>query len=368
MGSALSVSVVMPVYNSEAYVAGAAASVLRERTPGMELLLVDDGSADGSGAVCDRLAARDPRVRVIHEENGGMCHARNVGIREARGEYVAFADNDDEVLPGFVDDNLAVARRHGADVVRFGRRLERIDARGRVVRTSDAVPARECFLTGDELREDLPAAYEGSDAVWASLYRRDFLLGSGIGFPESFRSGMEDVWFNDRVIQLAGSVAYNPRCYYIWKRRSSHSTSMRPSDNRMRSIGRVLELEHSMMESFGTLESRPRWCSSRLFKQVRDQLTMWSYSEASDREAEMATFAGIRRLLEPYLGFMTSHSPGGVDGLMLRLLAAERYWLLGMVVRAGVAIRGLCRCGRVRSTGRKGTASISGRVESAEEV
>ena len=96
------ISIVVPVYNAEKELQRCVDSILGQSFSDWELLLIDDGSRDGSPALCDRLAQRDPRVRVCHKENGGVSSARNRGLREASGEYIMFADADDSCPPDMV--------------------------------------------------------------------------------------------------------------------------------------------------------------------------------------------------------------------------------------------------------------------------
>ena len=90
------ISVIMPVYNSEEYLKWAAESVLKQNLKEIELIMVDDGSKDKSGQICDTLKAKDDRVKVIHQKNQGISAARNNGMKAAQGEYIAFIDNDDD--------------------------------------------------------------------------------------------------------------------------------------------------------------------------------------------------------------------------------------------------------------------------------
>ena len=92
-------SIIIPVYNGEKYLNSCISSILQQSFTDFELLLVDDGSTDVSGEICDGYAAGDSRVRVFHVENGGPSRARNLGLREAMGQYVAFVDADDELYP-----------------------------------------------------------------------------------------------------------------------------------------------------------------------------------------------------------------------------------------------------------------------------
>lgn len=100
------VSVIIPIYRVEQYLRQCIESVLSQRYSDIEVILVDDGSPDGCGAICDEYAGRDPRVTVIHKENGGLSSARNAGIDIARGRYLAFVDSDDYVSDLFISDMM----------------------------------------------------------------------------------------------------------------------------------------------------------------------------------------------------------------------------------------------------------------------
>lgn len=114
------VSVVVPVYNVEKYVARCIESILSQSHEKMEVILVDDGSKDGSGRICDEYAKKDKRVRVIHKQNGGLSDARNVGLEEARGEYVSFVDSDDWMGHDMIRHLFDVAVKYQADIVECG--------------------------------------------------------------------------------------------------------------------------------------------------------------------------------------------------------------------------------------------------------
>ena len=113
----MKLSVVIPVYKVEPYLERCVNSVLRQTFRDMEIILVDDGSPDNSGALADQLATRDSRIRVIHQKNQGLSGARNTGLRAATGDYVIFFDSDDEWL---LDDGIELLLKHeGADLIIF---------------------------------------------------------------------------------------------------------------------------------------------------------------------------------------------------------------------------------------------------------
>ena len=111
------VSVIIPVFNTERYLRGCLDSVCAQSWRDLELILVDDGSTDGSGVICDEYAAHDARVRVLHQENSGVCAARNAGLQMAAGRYVCFVDSDDRLAENAVADLVSAALRSGASYI-----------------------------------------------------------------------------------------------------------------------------------------------------------------------------------------------------------------------------------------------------------
>ncbi|MGF0032200.1 glycosyltransferase family 2 protein [Bariatricus sp. SGI.154] len=109
-------SVIVPVYNAGDYLTPLIESVLNQSYNNIEIILVDDGAKDNSGKICDEFVKIDTRVHVIHKENGGQSSARNTGLLYARGEYIAFADNDDIIHPDMYQDLITVMENTGADV------------------------------------------------------------------------------------------------------------------------------------------------------------------------------------------------------------------------------------------------------------
>ena len=111
------ISVIVPVYNTEKYLDRCIQSVLAQTYTNWELLLIDDGSTDSSGTICDQYAAEDNRIRVFHKENGGVSSARNLGLDNAKGEWITFVDSDDWVEPSMLKELLAIALDNDADYV-----------------------------------------------------------------------------------------------------------------------------------------------------------------------------------------------------------------------------------------------------------
>jgi len=198
------VSIVMPVCNSGGFLPNTVESVLAQTFRDFELILVDDGSVDGSGELCDSFASHDRRVRVIHQPNGGVCRARNAGIVAATGKWLAFSDHDDIWEPDYL--MAAFAASGGAKIVKVNHGEYVRMGDGDVSCLSQGVSVADCtwdvqslFSTVDGYR-----LYQSlSSAVWDGLYDREAVLASGVLFDETLRHGGEDCRF---MAQLLGKV------------------------------------------------------------------------------------------------------------------------------------------------------------------
>ena len=200
------VSVVIPVYNVEAYLRECVDSALNQTMEDLEIILVDDGATDSSGAICDEYAEKDPRIRVIHQENGGLSAARNRGLDAATGEYVYFLDSDDYILPHALEKLRKLAEKEGADVVFF-------DAS---VFFTDCQPDPEVYRyersraygakNGRAMLLELLDTGEYRTAVPLMLLRRDYMLTNGL----RFRPGIlhEDELFTFYVCHADGIIAH----------------------------------------------------------------------------------------------------------------------------------------------------------------
>jgi glycosyltransferase involved in cell wall biosynthesis len=217
--------VVIPVYNVRDYVWACLQSVLAQTHRHLDVVVVDDGSTDGSGEIARRAAASDPRVRLVRTENQGLGQARNEGLAVARGEWVAFVDSDDWVAPRFVETLLAVATSFGTQIAQCG--LARVPVCGGVNADGEAV------ALGAPVCEDAEAAVrrlllgaEAAVVAWTKLYRRS-LFGGGFLFPKGRL--FEDCFLVPRLLHAAGRVATTTEVLYFYRRRTG-SIMERPID------------------------------------------------------------------------------------------------------------------------------------------
>lgn len=125
------VSIVIPVYNCEKYVEKCIESVSAQTYENLQIILIDDGSADASGAICDRCANNDSRITVIHQKNGGVSNARNCGIAVADGEYLTFVDSDDYIGANYIENLVACIETNNAQMVICG--MKKVSVKGDVI-------------------------------------------------------------------------------------------------------------------------------------------------------------------------------------------------------------------------------------------
>lgn len=215
------ISVIIPVYNVEAYLVQCLESVLAQTYQDLEILLIDDGSTDRSGSICDAYRAKDDRIRVFHTENHGLSAARNVGLEHASGAYVLFLDSDDWIDENAVQILSDHATRNEADVVSCAYRSEWRN-RSTVAETVE----KPVVLEGQQIMQaHIAESYLGS-YTWNKLYRKE--LFSRIRYPEG--RSFEDILTTHKLLASAGKVVCIPDALFHYRMRAntiSHTYSMK---------------------------------------------------------------------------------------------------------------------------------------------
>ena len=215
-----SVSIIVPVYRVERYLAQCLDSILSQPFQDYELILVDDGSPDGCPEIMRSYASRYPQIIQIHKENGGLSSARNTGLDVADGEYIAFGDSDDMVAPGFPEEPLQEARRTKADLVLFN--YQKFDG-GSVYAPYLQMKDETLELTGKRLewyfyRRWMP--YVHGQEAWCRLYRRDLIEKHGLRFAPNKRIFAEDTLFSAEYLMHVGRLRALRKPYILYRQRS----------------------------------------------------------------------------------------------------------------------------------------------------
>lgn len=210
------ISVIVPVYNAARYLTDCVQSVQTQTYSNWELILVDDGSTDGSAELCDKLAAGDRRIRVVHKENAGVSAARNDGIYRAKGEYIAFVDADDTVMPDYLETAVDLAQAEQADLTAL----------------SELCPGDVYWPDGHILRDEVIPLENEEQRLWyllnqyalceigfalhGKLFRTALLREHNLFFAEGIHLG-EDLLFQMTCIMEAKKIVSSSHvayCYY----------------------------------------------------------------------------------------------------------------------------------------------------------
>ena len=193
----MKISVIIPVYNAEPFLAACLDSVLGQTHRDLEILLINDGSTDSSGAICDRYAAMDSRIQVLHQENGGVSRARNRGLELASGELISFIDSDDTMEPDMYELLVRLMLEHDADISHCG--YKRFDKQGQLVREINGT-GNLMLHNGEEAIVYMLRGEYFSNGLWNKLFRSDVV--QGLQFHENLKNN-EDVLFNVRAFSRA---------------------------------------------------------------------------------------------------------------------------------------------------------------------
>lgn len=216
-------SIIIPVYKVEQYLDQCVRSVLDQSFRDLEILLVDDGSPDNCGTMCDLWAQQDPRIRVIHQENGGLSAARNTGIRHAQGEYLLFLDSDDwwetENVLGSLNEQLLLTP---VDVLSFNYRKS-FDGVAEPAYFDEALPSSETMETLEQMvRRDYWVTGACNKA-----FRRTLVVDNGLYFRQGITS--EDIDWTLRIALKAQTFAFRNLCVFVYRQHGasiSHSPTL----------------------------------------------------------------------------------------------------------------------------------------------
>ncbi len=217
------ISVIVPVYKAERYLEACVQSILNQTYQDFELILIDDGSPDRCGEICDRLANDDDRIIVVHKKNEGVSIARNTGISLARGAYLTFVDSDDSLDAGFLEAAVAGIQNSNADLYISGLFMETWQD-GEIVSTVQYQNSRTQVYSVKELLEQRDHDYPQICICgpWCKLYKKSLIDEYKIRFPEQISSG-EDTCFVLDVLEHCSTVFFSESCFYHYRRGNEES-------------------------------------------------------------------------------------------------------------------------------------------------
>ena len=231
------VSIIIPVYNAQKFLDRCVLSVLEQTLLEVEVILVDDGSPDGCGKICDAYAQRDNRVVVIHKENGGLSDARNAGIKEAKGEWLSFIDSDDFITPDYIDTLYSLCRKYNCkmSVADWQIYMEGHEPILSKIKTYDVL------LNKRQALEDMFNQIHFDVSACVKLYHRS--LFEGVRYPVGVL--FEDLQTTFRLMLKCDNVAYTNKRIYFYMFRSDSIEGSSFSREKMNSAISVFNIMKS---------------------------------------------------------------------------------------------------------------------------
>jgi glycosyltransferase involved in cell wall biosynthesis len=242
------ISVIVPVYNAEEYLPACLDSILKQDLREIEIIVIDDGSTDGSGKIADRYAKGDSRIQVIHQENAHLSASRNAGMQLATGEYIAFIDSDDWIETDMFSSMYKVAKREESDVVICSVTVEYTkDNRIYFEKVNQEYTERD-QKNFYSLFVELSKLHLFNYA-WNKIYRAQILRDQKLNFE--VEAPFEDIAFNLQVLQSIGTISVLPNTYYHYMRRDVATiiSSYRPKF--LEAHKRKEEIFQSFFKQFG---------------------------------------------------------------------------------------------------------------------
>ena len=280
------VSVVVPVYKVEPYIERCIESIIHQTYSSLEILLVDDGSPDKSGFICDQFAKRDHRIKVFHKSHGGLSDTRNYALDRLTGDYVAFVDSDDWIEPDMYEVLVKNAMEHNADVCVCGHYVDYAEVE------ENAIVAKKLrILNGkDALREIL--AVGSNEYMWNKLWRAS--LFDNIRLPYSPLCESSIAW---KLFLKADAVLLVPGCYYHYMQTANsiiHTVAVASmADRWIVEKERFDELVAHDPELFSIYLPKLTWAIARAWR--------WCYSSPSEERAKYKdVYADMNRFVRAH--------------------------------------------------------------------
>ena len=311
------VSIIVPVYNVEKYLRPCLDSILAQTYKNLEIILVDDGSPDHSGAICDEFAARDPRVRVIHKTNGGLSDARNAGLDIATGDYIGFVDSDDWIAEDMFEYLLRNILVHSADIAECG--YYNVFPASTISNNTDNVIV---YNTHDALTALLQLKI--GNYAWNKLYKHS--LFNDIRYPKGLL--YEDVRTTYRLFAQCSTVVSLPEPKYYYRENTSGIVQNPTIGNKISCVESRMSRYRILNDSFPELRSQLlREIFIRYCMELRDVICL---QPAEEFEAQKDSLAVVTDFLREYSGDILQYAkPGFLERLELKHMCAgtRKDWL-----------------------------------------
>ncbi|MEE0957802.1 MAG: glycosyltransferase [Ruminococcus sp.] len=293
-------SVVMPVYNTSEYLEQSIESVLNQTYTDYELLLIDDGSTDDSGSICDRYAEKDSRIVVIHKKNGGLGSVRNVGIETARGKYITFPDSDDHLHPEAYRKSIDVLENQSPDLVLFGFYNEFMNRDAESAIDNVVLPDSLTLDTAEQCRKYYAKYVFGGlmNQTWNKIYRKSIL--DEYHIRNQLLKRAQDAFFTGEYFRHVNSMITIPEPLYYYRTFGKQNFwNKYPKDAYLIDV-KYNAFIKDMLEEFGEYDGESRTLADRWFYNsvLRDASYFRNPNWALDRREKIEYVTTV--ITDPY--------------------------------------------------------------------
>ena len=311
MRKMVKVSVIVPVFNVENFIGKTLISICNQTFSNLEIIVIDDGSKDQSGEICDQYAKKDSRIRVFHQQNQGITKTRNTGIQLASGDYLCFVDSDDWISENFIAVLVAASDRNKADIAFTNHSI---------------VNHNQCFYRDDYHQSVYTEPAEKNEllcqiffpAVHGKIYRRSSLMNRGITFlvQKGYNGFAEDILFNFEALNGTGNLIFVPGEYYFYNRDNPNSVCALPAKQEANNDDRMTVLA----KIFANASKLPyRLDISPTLKKIAEQHIKWGKEDMA-RKFIKSPFAGLNESEKNYLLEITADILGQKTNFAKRLI------------------------------------------------
>lgn len=259
------ISVIVPVYNAEKYVKRCIDSILNQTYKNLEVVLVNDGSTDKSGYICDMYAKSDDRIKVVHQLNKGVCVARNTGIKESSGEYILFIDSDDWIEYNTLEILMNNVKFEDIDILIYGYKMEFIQKDNK--KTKIVTPEKKFYKTVLDYLDDFNIYRTNGlfGYCWNKIYKADIIRKNKVFFEEY--AFAEDLYFNFKILPYCRDIKVINDSFYHYMHQSEITLSKVKKDE-ITAMNQIYDKTVEFLKKMNSYENNKEYISTKYIENM----------------------------------------------------------------------------------------------------
>ena len=322
------ISIIVPIYNVEKYLPRCIESILAQTFTNFELILVNDGSEDDSGEVCDRYAKEDKRIKVIHKKNGGVSSARNAGLKNSIGNYIGFVDPDDYIKKDMFNILYNLCKKNNADISICKNSRE---INGKVLEGKTDMSIKE--LSNNEAMKELFKAELYRFALWNKLFR--YKCFEGVLFPEGRIH--EDLSITYKLIASAQKVMFINYEGYIYVKRDLSILTQKYNENRLQSFKAWNEIIEFMKQKYENILDYAITCY--IYWSIDN--IYYILNQVDDEKARKKYLLQMRQYLNKHYTYIRNNKMVAINKKYILLALIYNYYLLIVIYQVKLKIKSI---------------------------